>query len=118
LATSGDDGRSFAVRGTYAREKTYSALDVVVTGGSAFVARHHDPGDCPGPDWQMIAAQGKTGKPGPMGSRGERGERGERGLSGRIVSATIDNQGLLTLTAEDGSVTTCDFYPVLSQLDR
>jgi hypothetical protein len=110
LAVPGVDGRSLNVRGTYDTKKQYRALDIVVTGGASFVARSDDPGECPGAGWQLIAAQGKTGKP------GEVGPRGERGMPGRIASATIDNEGLLTLTAEDGSSATCDFYPVLSQV--
>jgi hypothetical protein len=115
LATAGAEGRSLAVRGTYDAKKRYSALDIVATGGASFVARSNDPGECPGPDWQLLAAQGRSGKP---GEQGPRGEPGHRGPAGRIVSATIDNQGLLTLTAEDGATTTCDFYPVLTQVVR
>ncbi len=86
-----------------------------MAGGSCFVARRNDPGPCPGDGWQLIAQRGQRGE---AGLRGERGEPGHRGPAGRIASATIDNQGLLTLTAEDGATTTCDFYPVLTQVVR
>src|SRR4029077_13635144 len=59
LAAVGDAGRSLAVRGTYDASKTYSALDIVVLGGSAFVARRDDPGSCPGDGWQLIAKRGQ-----------------------------------------------------------
>jgi len=84
--------------------------------GASFAARRDKPGPCPGEGWQLIASQGKQGKPGQIGPAG----RGERGIPGpSIVSMSIDDQnGLLTLKNADGSVVTCDLYPVLSRLGR
>jgi len=116
LAAAGADARSFSVRGTWDAEATYQALDVVALNGASFAARSDDPGTCPGPGWQMIAAQGKQGRPGDQGPRGERGQAGERGPSGRIMSMSINDDGLLTLLSEDGTTVSCDFYPLLAKL--
>jgi len=107
---AGADGRSFTIRGTWQAKGAYRALDIVMLNGASFAARADDPGPCPGEGWQMIAAQGKCGPPGKPGAKGPPG----RGLA----SATIDNEGLLTLTHEDGSAVTCDLYPVLIRVAR
>lgn len=107
----GADGRSFAIRGTYADDGEYRSLDVVALNGGAFVARKDDPGPCPGEGWQMLATRGK---PGPVGEQGKRGEPGTRGLPGPgIVEMAVDGQGLLTVRNADGSTVECDLYPVL-----
>lgn len=67
----GPEGRSIVMRGTFDPEAEYSELDVVMLGGSSFVAVKDMPGECPGGGWQLLA------------SRGSRGERGERGFPGR-----------------------------------
>jgi hypothetical protein len=80
------------VCGTYREEDTYSFLNIVALGGSAFVARCDNPGECPGDGWQLIASAGRAGKPGPKGESGEPGPRGERGLPAgpTILSWQID----------------------------
>lgn len=109
----GSDGRSFVVRGTYDRQATYSALDVVALNGASFAARREDPGPCPGDGWQLIAAQGKQGKPGAKGDTG----MGVRGLPGEPVrSMAISGDGMLVLTNGDGSKVECDLYPILSKI--
>jgi len=111
----GQDGRSLNIRSTWNEGETYHRLDVVALNGAAFCARRDDPGPCPGDGWQMIAAQGKTGKPGEPG----RGLRGDPGRPGPPVAAMhIDAEGMLTLTNADGSVVTCDLYPVLAKAGR
>jgi hypothetical protein len=77
IAACGLDGQSPQVRGTYKPGECYSELDVVVLNGGAFISRRHNPGDCPGEDWQLMSAPGKRGQ---QGLRGERGERGPPGL--------------------------------------
>jgi hypothetical protein len=109
----GNDGRSFTVRGTYAVTNAYQALDVVALNGGAFIARKDDPGVCPGPDWQLIAAQGKAGKPGERGLPGK-GERGDPGQP--VVAAAVDGMGLLTLVNGDGSTVDVDLYPLLDKV--
>jgi len=47
------------IRGTYDSQAKYSANDIVACNGASFIARHDDPGICPGAGWQLIAAQGK-----------------------------------------------------------
>lgn len=110
----GRDGRSFTVRGTFDPATTdYRALDVVALSGAAFVARRDEPGVCPGDGWQLIAMQGKRGNP------GERGVRGERGAPGPAIERmSVDEHGLLSATNADGSLVTCDLYPLLAKLQR
>ena len=109
----GTDGRSFTIRGTWNDHSKYRSLDVVIFGGASFAARCDDPGPCPGEGWQMIASQGKRGQPGETGPRGERGPPGPR-----LVTVTIDDEGLLVLANDDGSIVTCDLYPVLMKVTR
>ncbi|AZO77491.1 MULTISPECIES: hypothetical protein [unclassified Bosea (in: a-proteobacteria)] len=109
--TDGKDGRSFTIRGTWAEDAEYQALDVVALGGASFAARRDHPGACPGEGWQLIAAQGKRGNP------GERGREGQRGLAGvQIARMEVSEEGLLTISNDDGSQIECDLYPVLSRL--
>src|SRR5205823_2053283 len=72
-------GRAMRVRGTFDATADYRAFDVVMLGGSSFVALRDAPGDCPGPGWQLLASCGRRGERGVAGPRGARGERGERG---------------------------------------
>ncbi|HEX2634802.1 MAG TPA: hypothetical protein VHM22_18515 [Bradyrhizobium sp.] len=112
----GQDGRSFSVRGTYADGERYDALSVVALGGSSFVALHDDPGRCPGDGWQLLSPRGKAGPPGPKGDRGE-AIAGPPGPPGRSPTAmSVTQEGLLTLSLDDGSSVVCDLYPVLAQL--
>jgi hypothetical protein len=48
------------MRGTHNSDQSYSELDVVSKEGGSFVAKHDNPGACPGPGWQMMAARGKS----------------------------------------------------------
>lgn len=109
----GADGRSITVRGTWSADGDYSPLDIVALNGSTFVAKTDRPGQCPGPGWQLLASRGKTGAP---GERGAKGEKGERGPAGVVVALEVDDQGLLSIRNGDGSVVTCDLYPLLSKL--
>jgi hypothetical protein len=106
----GAEGRSFVIRGTWSERGDYRQLDVVARDGSSFVARIDNPGPCPGDGWLMIAHQGRAGKPGDPGSRGPPGAR--------VATATIDEEGLLTLCHDDGTAVTCDLYPVLARIAR
>lgn len=109
----GADGRSFDHAGLYNKEENYSALQVVQLNGGAFVARHDNPGPCPGDGWALLASQGKTGKPGP------KGDPGPRGLAGPAVARlVVDETGMLTLVNADGSKIECDLYPLLKRIDR
>lgn len=107
----GSDGRSFAVRGTWLPDGEYSALDVVALNGSSFVAKVDSPGPCPGEGWQLVSSRGKAG---PQGERGVKGDRGPAGP--QVVSLSVDDNGLMTLTNGDGSQVQCDLYPLLSKL--
>lgn len=77
LARAGVDGRTPQIRGTFEPGTLYSALDVVACNGGSFVAKHDDPGVCPGPGWQLLAGQGKRGEKGLPGDRGLPGKDGE-----------------------------------------
>jgi hypothetical protein len=104
---AGQDGKSFAVRGTWSETETYHELDVVALGGASFAAKCDDPGPCPGEGWQLVAAQGKRGNPGERGT-----------VRGAPTALAVDEEGLLTLTNADGSRLSCDLYPLLSKLVR
>lgn len=107
----GRDARSFRVRDTWNADEEYQELDIVSLNGASFAARKDSPGECPGPDWKLLASQGKRGAP------GERGPRGEQGPAGPAVkSITVDGEGMLSLVNGDGSVVKCDLYPVLAKL--
>jgi hypothetical protein len=70
-------GGALNIRGTYSPGATYLHNDVVMLGGSSFVATRDSPGECPSSGhWQLLAACGKRG------SRGFTGPAGERGIPG------------------------------------
>lgn len=109
----GETGASLNPTGLFDPAKSYARLDVAMLNGASFVARRDEPGPCPGDGWYLLAAQGKQGKPGMKGDTGV----GVRGLAGPGVAAVeINGDGLLTLRNGDGSVVTCDLYPLLSRL--
>jgi hypothetical protein len=107
----GANGASFRMCGTWSSDQKYAALDVAVLNGGAFAARRDNPGPCPGDGWQLMASQGKQGKP---GEKGPRGDRGEPGVS--VVGMSVDNDGLVTMVRSDGTVISCDFYPLFSRM--
>ena len=110
---AGVDGRSFAVRGTWEPDGLYRELDVVAMNGASFVAKSDDPGPCPGDGWQLMSAQGKRGKQGEEGPKGNVGPKGPA-----VIGLGIDESGIQTLRNADGTTVSCDFYPLLSRLDR
>jgi hypothetical protein len=79
LAVAGKDAITPKVRGTYNKGEQYEKLDVVALNGRSFIARQDNPGDCPGPGWQLLTSPGERGERGPIGPQGERGLPGERG---------------------------------------
>lgn len=109
----GADGRSFAIRGTWAEGEAYRCLDVVMLNGASFVARRDDPGACPGEGWQLLASQGKRGHPGERGAPGARGPAGPA-----VLNLAITDEGLMTVTNADGTRATLDLYPLLSRIAR
>lgn len=118
LASAGRDGaegRSFSIAGTYSATENYKAFSVVTLNGASFVAKVDDPGPCPGEGWKLMASQGKQGKPGERGV-GLKGDRGPAGPS--VVGVSVDDDGMMTLENADGSLVTCDLYPLLSRLAR
>ena len=87
LAVAGRDGITPKVRGTCNNGEQYKKLDVCALSGGSFIARHDDPGECPGPGRQLLASRGKTGDKGLPGPRGEEGPKGEQGPPGPIIAA-------------------------------
>jgi hypothetical protein len=108
----GETGRCFTVRGTYSAEEEYQALDVVILDGSSFVAKHDDPGPCPGDGWQLAASRGGRGKQGDPG-KAVHGKPGEP-----VVGADVSDDGLLTLTNGDGSTVHVDLYPLFAKVAK
>jgi hypothetical protein len=96
LARAGKDASTPDIRGTYNKDAIYKRFDIVALNGSSFIARAQNPGECPGPGWQLIASAGRPGKPGPKGERGDVGKQGERGLPGEagptILAWKIDRE--------------------------
>jgi hypothetical protein len=91
--------RSLSVAGTYDPTVRYRALDVVALNGASFAARVDDPKQCPGPDWQLVAAQGKAGRPGRDGTDGKAGKD-----AARITSWLINREAFsATPLMSDGS---------------
>jgi hypothetical protein len=101
----GVDGRSPTARGTFDPNETYTRLDIVAFNKGAFIARHDEPGPCPGEGWQLIAADGARGEkgvPGPRGPQGAKGEKGDPGTT--IVGWQIDRPNYQAIPVmSDGS---------------
>jgi hypothetical protein len=112
IAAGGLDGRGFAVRGTWDEGKAYEANDIVMLGGSSFVAKQDAPGTCPGDGWQLWAGVGKQGKPGEPG-RSIKGDKGDPGPP--PLALTIEDDTVLTITLADGSQLACDLYELLAR---
>ena len=72
----GEDGKSFTIRDTFDPQAKYKALDVVTLDSKWFVAKHDDPGACPGAGWKSGPGIGRTGKPGERGAQGPKGDIG------------------------------------------
>lgn len=111
LSAAGRDAKSPEVRGTWNKDEKYKALNIVALNGGSFMARKDDPGLCPGPDWQIIAMQGKQGKPGE-------GRKGDPGPQGRSVDyIELRDDGRLIHKMTDGTEIEVDFYPLLSRIE-
>jgi len=114
LAAAGRDGRTPVMRGTYDPADQYCYLDIVARDGGSSVALRDNPGECPGPDWQMMTAPGKRGQKGETGDRGVQGPQGKAAAA--PIAMTVDGDGLLTLAMDSGDELSADFYPVLRSL--
>lgn len=90
IAARGFDGLSIKIKGTYDPNKKYLEHNVVACNGGSFVALKDSPGDCPGPDWQLIAGPGKRGDKGAPGDRGPKGDAGNEAAS--IVGWIVDEK--------------------------
>jgi len=109
------------VRGTYDAHETYAKLDVVALDGAAWISRCDSPGICPGPDWQMMAQQGKRGKPGQPGERGLRGEQGPAGPPAVVptsLGAKVNEKYELVRVLSDGTKEVMPLRPAFEQYHR
>jgi hypothetical protein len=107
LAAAGTPGRSLKIRGTFKEDESYDELDVVTREASWFVAKHRNPGACPGPGWQ-VGPCGKRGEKGERGANGAPGPSGEPGKAGRDAKEWVGFQVnrkafSLTVLYDDGS---------------
>ena len=108
----GKDALNFIVEGTYNPDAKYRRLSIVMLNGSSFVARHDDPGPCPGNGWQLFTSVGKRGQQGP---KGERGPAGPLAIAPRIASTEIDASYNLLILYTDNS---CDTIPLRPAFER
>jgi len=124
LASKGRDAPVPVVKGTFDPKQAYSALDIVVSDGAAFIARRKDPGPCPGENWQMISRQGQRGIAGDKGVAGRDGTpgvKGDQGVPGKdapsIKAWKIDAKHFLAVPMlSDGSVgAQLDLRPLFEQ---
>ena len=72
--------------GTYNSATSYERHDVVARNGSSFVAIKDNPGECPGPNWQLLASKGSRGDRGVQGLPGVPGQQGESGKVASLIS--------------------------------
>jgi hypothetical protein len=104
------------VRGTFDAGTAYNAFDVVMHGGSSWVATRDCPGEVPGPGWQLLASAGKRGE------RGVRGPQGERGMAAPVLRwISFDSARMaLSILMNDGSSTRIPLRAAFSdvKLDR
>jgi hypothetical protein len=84
IARGGTDAITPHVRGTYDEREHYHRLDIVTLSGSSFIAERDDPGQCPGPGWELLAS---------VGQNGERGEKGDQGVPGRSIAGPRGERG-------------------------
>ena len=108
----GKDALNFRVEGTYNPDAKYRRLSIVMLNGSSFVARHDDPGSCPGDGWQLFTSVGKRGQQGP---KGERGLAGPLAIAPRIASTEIDANYNLLILYTDNSSDTIPLRPAFEQ---
>jgi hypothetical protein len=122
LAKAGRDGRDGLtpdVRGTYDVHVDYKILDIVAMGGASFIAKHDNPGICPGEGWQMMSQQGRRGKPGQIGERGSRGEKGDTGPpAAKFLGSRIDENYNLLRILSDGTKEILALRPAFEQFLR
>jgi hypothetical protein len=93
VARAGRDGMTPTIRGTYDVHEDYKMLDIVGMDGASLIAKHDNPGICPGDGWQLLSSQGTSGRKGETGAIGPRGAKGERGEAApTIVSWHIEGE--------------------------
>lgn len=112
--------RVLHIRGTYKAEEVYGALDVIMKESSSHVALKDDPGPCPGPGWQLLAAAGRRGVAGETGIAGERGPKGEPGAKGeagpRLASWYVDRKTYRAIARmSDGSEVPLELHDLFEQ---
>jgi hypothetical protein len=83
----GPHGDGFNYRGEYDATQTYATYDVVVFGGSGYLATRQ-PSGAPGTDasWTLLVEKGDPGATGPTGANGPTGPAGPQGAKGDVGS--------------------------------
>lgn len=117
IARAGAQGLSVSIEGTFDPARgDYRALSIVALNGGSFVAKHDNPGLCPGDGWQLLASRGKPGKEGERGPAGGKGDRGPAGPAVEMLD--VSPEGLLELKNADGSTVELDLYPLLAKVQQ
>ena len=115
LAAAGRDARSPRVRGTFNADAQYNELDIVAHGSGSFIARHDNPGPCPGDGWESLSLSGEKGAAGP---RGEKGAKGEQGPPGPIIATwEVDREAyrVRAIMSDGSDGGTLDLRPMFEQ---
>lgn len=123
VGTQGPKGDGFAYRGEYDAAQSYATNDVVVFGGSAYLATAPTVG-APGSNasWTLLVEKGDpgptgpaggigpTGPVGPQGLKGDKGDKGDTGATGAPgpngSSVTVEDAP--TITCQNGGVAITD----------
>jgi hypothetical protein len=120
LAAAGRDARTPVFCGTFDEKENYAGHDVVMVGGSSFIAKCDDPGTCPGDGWQLYASIGKRGikgEPGGVGPKGDKGDKGEP--APRFVGWRLDAQNYRAIARmSDGSEHALELRGLFEQFQR
>jgi hypothetical protein len=84
-----DTALAARIKGTHNPRDEYRIGDLVAKDGASFIARKDNPGECPGPGWQLTARQGGRGVAGPKGPPGK---------DAPVIQKWLVNRGDFTVT--------------------
>jgi collagen triple helix repeat protein len=109
----GPEGDGFNYRGEFDANETYATYDVVVFGGSSFLAVAPTSG-APGtdPSWTLLVAKGDTGATGGTGPIGLTGPQGPQGVKGD--TGATGPQGVQGPAGTNGSSVTVGAAPAIT----
>jgi hypothetical protein len=109
----GPNGDGFNYRGEFDANETYATYDVVVFGGSSFLAVAPTSG-APGtdPSWTLLVAKGDTGATGATGPIGLTGPQGLQGVKGD--TGATGSQGVQGPAGTNGGSVTVGAAPAIT----